>query len=153
MLAASPAQANPTEALDEVNAARAQRGLPPFARDEGLTAAALGAASHRAAWRIEGHANDFAFLPPGCAADAAGCAAWPQGMGWGSCCTFDSYSTAGAAYAIGPDGRRYMHLFVRRGPVGGFSLNYQAPACQGAPAVTVRYRESGGRARFRARWR
>jgi hypothetical protein len=108
---ASPGSA---EALDEVNAARAARGLPPFIRDAGLTAAAAGCAEFRAARLIAGHtANDFAALPPGAYATSAGCAAWEPGMGWGSCCTFDRYTYAGAAYALGRDGRRYMHLFVR----------------------------------------
>jgi hypothetical protein len=69
----------------------------------------------RAAHGIAGHtANDFQFLPAGARADAAGCAAWPQGMGWGSCCTFENYTYAGAAYVLGSDGQRYMHLYVAR---------------------------------------
>jgi hypothetical protein len=100
--------------LDEVNAARAQRGLRPYIYDEGLTIAAIGAAQYRAANLIEGHtSNDFSFVPSGSSASAAGCAAWEQGSGWGSCCTFDDYKYAGAAYSIGRDGRRYMHLYVR----------------------------------------
>ena len=43
-----------TEALDEVNAQRAARGLPPFMRDESLTAAALAAARFRADRLIAG---------------------------------------------------------------------------------------------------
>jgi hypothetical protein len=71
----------------------------------------MACAAHRAANRIEFHtSNDFAF---GGGARATGCAAWPQGMGWGSCCTFESYTYAGAAWAIGADGRRYMSLFCR----------------------------------------
>jgi hypothetical protein len=102
------------EALDEVNAVRAARGLPPYVRDANLTAAATACAEFRAARLIAGHtANDFAALPPGTAASAAGCAAWEPGLGWGSCCTYDRYTYAGAAYATGRDGRRYMHLFVR----------------------------------------
>ena len=102
------------EALDEVNAARAARGLPPFVRDDGLTQAALTIATQRASRRIAGHtANDFSGLPPGVSARAAGCAAWPPSLGWGSCCTYDRYTHAGAAWAIGGDGRRYMQLFVR----------------------------------------
>ncbi|HEX4592196.1 MAG TPA: hypothetical protein VH120_19840 [Gemmataceae bacterium] len=102
------------EALDEVNAARAARGLRPFIRDAYLTAGAVQAAEFRAARLIEGHtANDFAALPPGGFATSAGCAAWEPGTGWGSCCTYEQYTYAGAAYARGRDGRRYMHLFVR----------------------------------------
>lgn len=102
------------EALDEVNATRAQRGLPPFRYDEGLTRAAQACAQFRADRRIEGHtSNDFSFVPAGSHATSAGCAAWAPSMGWGACCTYEQHSYAGAAYAMGPDGRRYMHLFVR----------------------------------------
>lgn len=102
------------DALAEVNAARARRGLRPFIMDEGLTRAAKGCADFRAQRLIAGHtSNDFAALPAGSTARAAGCAAWAPGLGWGSCCTFENYTYAGAAYAIGRDGRRFMHLFVR----------------------------------------
>ncbi len=107
------------DALDEVNAARAARGLPPFARDPALTAAAQAAADYRAMYRVSGHVSggmgDFGFLPPGTTADAAGCGALPPAFGWGTCCTYENYQSAGAAVTMGPDGRRYMHLFVRRG--------------------------------------
>lgn len=102
------------EALDEVNATRAARGLPPYVRDPGLTQAASTIALQRASRLIAGHtSNDFAGLPAGSNASASGCAAWPAGMGWGSCCTYDRYTYAGAAWASGSDGRRYMQLFVR----------------------------------------
>lgn len=102
------------EALDEVNAARAARGLPPYVRDPGLTQAAATIATQRASQLIAGHtANDFAGLPAGTTATASGCAAWPAGMGWGSCCTYERHTYAGAAWATGRDGRRYMQLFVR----------------------------------------
>lgn len=105
------------EALHEVNARRAQKGLRPFIFDPGLTQAALAAAKHRAQHRITGHVGgpggDFAFLPPGIDAKAAGCAAWEPSWGWGSCCSDDNFTYAGAAWAWGSDGRRYMHLFVR----------------------------------------
>ena len=102
------------EALNEVNAVRAARGLRPFVRDAYLTAGARNAAQFRAARLIEGHtANDFGALPSGGYATAAGCAAWEPSMGWGACCTYENYTYAGAAYAQGRDGRRYMHLFVR----------------------------------------
>jgi hypothetical protein len=102
------------DALDEVNQARAMRGLRPYMRDDNLTAGAKNVADYRAQRLCEGHtANDFAGLPLGVSASASGCAAWAQGMGWGSCCTYEGYTYAGAAYSIGPDGRRYMHLFVR----------------------------------------
>jgi len=102
------------EALNEVNATRAQRGLRPYAHDPNLSVAALSAAQYRAARRLAGHTpSDFAHLPPGTDATAAGCAAWPPGLGWGACCTYENWTTAGAAIVIGPDGQRYMHLFVR----------------------------------------
>lgn len=116
----TPAQSGPVapvgeakDALDEVNATRKANGLPPFTRDDGLTTAALQCSAYRASRGIEGHVNDFSFVPAGSSASAAGCAAWPQGMGWGSCCTYENWRHAGAAYCVGSDGRRYMHLFVR----------------------------------------
>lgn len=102
------------DALAEVNAARAARGLRPFLRDDGLTQAARWASRHRARYLIEGHTdNDFWWLPDGCSATAAGCAAWEPGLGWGSCCTYEGHTYAGAAWCLGSDGRRYMHIFVR----------------------------------------
>jgi hypothetical protein len=102
------------DALDEVNATRATRGLRPFVRDDNLTAAAATCAEFRAARLIAGHtSNDFAALPAGTSAASAGCGAWEPGTGWGTCCTYESYTYAGAAYAMGRDGKRYMHLFVR----------------------------------------
>src|SRR3954447_24275495 len=80
------------QVLDEVNAVRAARGLRPFILDENLARGASECAVFRARNRMEGHtSNDFGFLPPGTVARSAGCAAWPQGMGWGSCCTFENY--------------------------------------------------------------
>jgi len=117
--ALAPAQdiqpvASAQQVLDEVNATRAARGLPPFMLDENLARGATACAVYRAQHRLDGHtSNDFGFLPPGAQARSAGCAAWPVGMGWGSCCTYDNYQYAGAAFCVGPDGRRYMHLFVR----------------------------------------
>jgi hypothetical protein len=112
--AIGPSIGAPVEALDEVNAVRAARGLAPFAKDEGLTKAALSAARFRAERRIAGHTpNDFGHLPEGSTASAAGCAAWFPDWGWGSCCTYENWRSAGAAYVVGQDGRRYMHLFVR----------------------------------------
>jgi uncharacterized protein YkwD len=103
------------DALAEVNATRAQRGLPPFLPDPMLNQAAQACAKQRAARGIDGHLpeSDFAYLPAGTTASAAGCAAWDAGSGWGSCCTYDHYTYAGAAWSMGNDGRRYMHLFVR----------------------------------------
>jgi len=102
------------DALAEVNEYRAKRGLPPFQHDPLLTQAALKAATLRASRGIHGHLeSDFACLPPGASADAAGCGALEDSWGWGTCCTEDNYSHAGAAWVRGADGRRYMHLFVR----------------------------------------
>ena len=102
------------DALDEVNAARAKKGLAPFKRDDKLSEAAAKCADYRAARQIEGHTrNDFDFVPAGGKATAAGCAAWKPEWGWGSCATYESYTYAGAAFTVGKDGRRYMHLFVR----------------------------------------
>ncbi|MCS6866645.1 MAG: hypothetical protein RMJ56_05430 [Gemmataceae bacterium] len=102
------------DGLEEVNAKRAARGLPPFVRDDSLTQAAYACAAFRAQHGLFGHtANDFAFLPAGASASAAGCAAYPASYGWMSCCVYDHYTYAGAAWVMGADGRRYMHLFVR----------------------------------------
>lgn len=102
------------DSLDEVNAERAKRGLQPFTRDPLLCQAAYACAKARAASHIHGHlSSDFDYLPAGARATAAGCGAWLPGEGWGTCCTYDSYQTAGAAWVVGSDGKRYMHLFVR----------------------------------------
>jgi hypothetical protein len=103
------------DALAEVNATRAQRGLRPYQPDPLLHQAAVACAKQRAARLISGHLpeSDFSYLPSGASAAAAGCAAWTSDWGWGSCCTFDNYSYAGASWVMGQDGRRYMHLFVR----------------------------------------
>jgi hypothetical protein len=110
---AGPAWAG-NEALAEVNAARAARGLKPFIKDASLTAGALNVADFRAERLMTGHtSNDFGGLPVGCTATSAGCAAWEPSWGWGACCTYDNYTYAGAAWTKGRDGRRYMQLFVR----------------------------------------
>jgi hypothetical protein len=102
------------DGLDEVNAQRAARGLRPFVRDEGLTQAARSCAAFRAERGLFGHTgNDFAFVPAGTSASSAGCAAYPASYGWMSCCVYDNYTYAGAAWVTGRDGRRFMHLFVR----------------------------------------
>jgi hypothetical protein len=102
------------DALSEVNAARAARGLRPFIKDASLTAGAVNVADFRAKYLIQGHTvDDFHGLPSGAVATAAGCAAWEPSWGWGACCTYENYTYAGAAWSQGKDGRRYMHLFVR----------------------------------------
>lgn len=102
------------DALGEVNAARAQRGLRPFLPDAQLNQAARSCAKIRATSYIDGHLpSDFAYVPAGTTASAAGCGALEPSWGWGTCCTYDNYTYAGAAWVMGNDGRRYMHLFVR----------------------------------------
>lgn len=102
------------EALAEVNARRARSGLRPFIQDPLLTEGAKRCAIERARRGLFGHLpSDFAYLPPGAQARAGGCAAYPPSMGWYSCCCEDNATYAGAAWAMGRDGRRYMHLFVR----------------------------------------
>jgi hypothetical protein len=110
---AAPTNNGLPDALDEVNANRARRGLRPFIRDDALTSAAQGAAEYRASHGIVGHTrNDFGFVPSGSSARAAGCGAWPVGSGWGTCCTYENWTYAGASYSIRGN-TRYMHLFVR----------------------------------------
>jgi hypothetical protein len=106
--------AGTVDGLDEVNAQRAARGMRPYVRDDGLTQAAKACAAFRAERGMFGHtSNDFAFLPAGSTAASAGCAAYPANQGWMSCCVYENYTYAGAAYVTGRDGRRYMQLFVR----------------------------------------
>jgi hypothetical protein len=108
---------NRDNALAEVNAKRATRGLRPYEYDEGLTIAARGAAKYRAERHIFGHVTggmgDFQFLPKGSTAASAGCAAYPAHMGWLSCDIWEPNRYAGAAWWPGSDGKRYMHIFVR----------------------------------------
>jgi hypothetical protein len=115
--ASRPTSEPPTgdDALAEVNATRAQRGLRPYQHDPLLNQAAQACAKQRATRQISGHLpeSDFHYLPSGASANAAGCAAWTPDWGWGACCTYDNYTYAGAAWVMGQDGRRYMHLFVR----------------------------------------
>lgn len=110
-------QGRPTpirDALAQLNAQRAARRLHAYQHDPALAEAALKAAQYRADRCIEGHtANDFAFLPPGCSASAAGCAAWPAHLGFGACAAYEGWTFAGAASVTGRDGRVYHHLFVR----------------------------------------
>lgn len=118
-----PAPAREGDALAEVNAVRRAAGLPPFQRDRNLSAAAISAARWRAFRCVAGHTpNDFAFVPASTMAlvprgpggwlqISGGCGA--STSGWGSCCTFERWRYAGAAWCRGRDGRRYMHLFVR----------------------------------------
>ena len=107
------ARAQAIEALAEVNAARAAKGLRPFVHDPNLTAGAMQAATLRAERGIHGHlANDFACLPPGTTAAAAGCGVEHLGFGFLACCVYDNFQTAGAAKCRDANGRWYFHLFV-----------------------------------------
>ncbi len=130
------ASAEPVDALAELNADRAKRGLPAYQRDEALTQAASAAATYRAERLMSGHTgNDFAFLPTGVKADAAGCAMWKDGFG---ACTMHSteYTTAGAAFVIGKNGMRFCHLFVRRGPPTATTVSFrETPAKPATGAV------------------
>jgi hypothetical protein len=102
------------DALDEVNAKRSSLGLKPYIKDPKLALAAVNCARYRAANLIRGHTDDFAFLPAGSNCNTAGCGALTPDWGWQSCCDDESQWTyAGAAWVMGSDGRRYMHLFVR----------------------------------------
>lgn len=105
-----------TDALEEVNKARASRGLPPFKHDAKLTQAALACARERASRGIHGHLeSDFVHLPAGVSTNgvAAGCAALEPSWGWQSCCWDDpQYTTAGAAWVMS-GGLRYMHIFCQ----------------------------------------
>jgi hypothetical protein len=108
------ADGSAADALAKVNALRAARGLAPYMHDPQLHEAAKSCAAFRARNRIAGHtSSDFAFLPAGSSATAAGCAAWPNGSGFGSCCVYDGYRYAGAATVLGADGIEYHHIFVR----------------------------------------
>lgn len=105
-----------TDGLDELNALRARSGLRPYLRDDKLTEAASWCATQRAARLIDGHLpeSDFTYVHKvGADAAACGCAAWEPSWGWGSCCSHDNYTYAGAAWAMGRDGKRYMHVCVR----------------------------------------
>ncbi len=132
------ASAGSDDALDEVNAYRAKRGLPPFKHDPQLTIAAKRAAETRAKHLWDGHlSNDFACLPAGATADAAGCGALEDSFGWGTCCMDDNYSHAGAAWVRGSDGKRYMHLFVRNGEAVAHTTKQKPEVARAEPTGEV----------------
>lgn len=132
------ASAGSDDALDEVNAYRAKRGLPPFKHDPQLTIAAKRAAETRAKALWDGHlSNDFACLPTGATADAAGCGALEDSFGWGTCCMDDNYSHAGAAWVRGSDGRRFMHLFVRNREAVAHTTKQQPEVARAEPTGEV----------------
>ena len=104
------------DALAEVNAKRATKGLRPLLPDPLLTQGALACAKQRAARHISGHLpeSDFSYLPSGGHATAAGCGALEDSWGWETCCYDDpKYTYCGAAWVRGSDGLRYMHVMVR----------------------------------------
>ena len=126
------------EALAEVNAKRATRGLRPYVQDAALTQAAQACADFRAANLMFGHTNnDFQFLPPGARADSAGCAAYPASYGWLSCDIWEPHTYAGAAYAVGRDGKRYMHLFISNTPNAVAGNGIQLISNAVAPPMTA----------------
>ena len=104
------------DAMEELNAYRTARGLRPLINDPLLNKAALACAKQRAARGIHGHLpeSDFSYLPSGAQATSAGCGALEPSWGWATCCMDDRNITyAGAAWVMGSDGRRYMHMFCR----------------------------------------
>ncbi len=107
-----------TNTLAEVNQQRAGVGLKALIPDPQLQEAASRVAVFRAKNAHEPHligpGGDFAGAPAGCVVRATGCCAWPQHLGMGGCGRTDpQYTHAGAACAIGADGRRYCQLFYR----------------------------------------
>jgi len=121
LLAAPSFAANVWDGLAEVNAIRAQNGLPPFIYDPNLARAAAGCVNYRAEFGIKGHITvgrgkqlrvlEYDLLPQGAFANATGCG---TSFGfWNTCCTYENWTYAGAAWAIGRDGKKYMHIFVR----------------------------------------
>ena len=116
------------DALAEVNAARAARGLHPLIWDGLLTQGAMRVADHRAAHRIAGHIggqmSDFALLPPGARADVAGAGALEPWWGWQSCAWDGNWKYAGAAVTVS-GGIRYMSIFCRESTGPKVSHNVQ----------------------------
>lgn len=108
-----------SSAFENVNRQRMSRGLRPFVFSEGLTRAAEKVAAIKAANCLSGHLSgpmsDFAMLEPGvqCAATGAdGSKISANDPNWYTCCMDEPYVYAGAGSAIGPDGNKYMSLFV-----------------------------------------
>lgn len=132
------------DALAEVNAAREARGLRPFIRDDGLVAAAEAAARFRAERLLAGHSqNDFAFLPAGCTASAAGCGAMDSSWGFQACAMYENHTHAGAASVRGRDGKIYHHLFVRNGGAAECaSGTCSTGSCSASVTVTTTTRTS-----------
>ncbi len=105
------------DALDEVNAERAKRGLRPYLNDPLLNKGAYSCAKYRAERLISGHCpnglGDFEFLPPEVNVNGVvgGCAAWREGFG--ACGLYGNYTYCGAAWKRGADGLKYCHVFLK----------------------------------------
>ena len=107
-----------TDALDEVNAIRAQHGLPAFQRDAAMTQGAMACADYRASYGMHHHTgNDFAFLPRGSWADFGGCDGGAISSGWLACNTTGNFTYAGAAASYN-NGVKFCQLFVGNRPNG-----------------------------------
>lgn len=105
------------DAMAEVNAKRASKGLPPLRKDSLLCQAALLVSKQRAARGIHGHLpeSDFTYVHQvNGSASVGGCGALEDSWGWETC-AYDSpqYSVGGAAWVRGSDGLRYMTFFGR----------------------------------------
>lgn len=101
------------DAIADLNARRAMYHLPPFKTDPVLLQAAMKAASCRAALRCAGHLkNDYDASTIGYPQAVSGCGVY--NMMFLSCGSDDRKQFAGAAKALGTDGKWYCHLFVRQ---------------------------------------
>jgi hypothetical protein len=100
------------DALAEVNAERAKRGLKPYIHDPLLAKAALECAKQRASRLIHGHLpeSDFTYLPKEVSVNGVvgGCAAWADGFG--ACAMYDNYTYCGASWVRGSDGLKYCQI-------------------------------------------
>lgn len=134
------------DVLRELNEQRAERGLPPYIWDADLTLAAASASEYRASRLMFGHCDDFAHLPQGATAEAAGCAAYPASYGFMACACYEAGSYhAGACYTLGTDNKRYCQLFIR--PVAGASRERTVIRSNSGPTGT----QATVRSRFRSR--
>lgn len=108
--------AGSSDAMDEVNAKRAQKGLRPLQKDPLLCQGAYECAKRRASRGIHGHLpeSDFSCLPSGAQASVGGAGALEDSWGWETC-AYDNpqYTVGGAAWVRGRDGLRYMSFFGR----------------------------------------
>lgn len=101
------------DAMSDLNKRRAMYGLPPMKTDPVLLQAAMNAASCRAALRCEGHLkNDYDASSVKYPQVVSGCGVY--NMMFLSCGSDDRKQFAGAAKALGSDGKWYCHLFVKQ---------------------------------------